>query len=321
MHEAGAEPPDHRTGSAGLETGEACQRTSPSPQLLGGGGRSAHTRSVECWGRTLRPACAPGCPSCVSSAAPARTLRPPARLRSAPVDACGAELHGRVASDGVPGLVRQDAAPEGTGGRPLRAMEGGPNGLSVACCGGGRGHTPQEKVGDPSPPQDQSDHRGGTTKFTIGKILSGHFWYTNFWVPDPPFPAPNTPSNATLAGMAPCSTAGVQCRVSECLACFGEGSSKGGLWALGYPSRTEEGLTGPRVAPPGKPGAGAPHTHPSHAAGGRGAHLLVRSCMCCCPCWDGGVLQAGGAIRTLSLFFLLWHAVSDGQLSPNPDIA
>ena len=28
----------------------------------------------------------------------------------------------------------------------------------------------------------------------MGKILSGHFWYTNFWVPDPPFPPrpPNT---------------------------------------------------------------------------------------------------------------------------------
>ena len=26
------------------------------------------------------------------------------------------------------------------------------------------------------------------TKITIGKIWSGHFWYTNFWVPDPPPP-------------------------------------------------------------------------------------------------------------------------------------
>ena len=25
-------------------------------------------------------------------------------------------------------------------------------------------------------------------KFTIGKILSGHFWYTKFWVPSPPLP-------------------------------------------------------------------------------------------------------------------------------------
>ena len=25
--------------------------------------------------------------------------------------------------------------------------------------------------------------------FTVGKIWSGHFWYTNFWVPDPPPPS------------------------------------------------------------------------------------------------------------------------------------
>ena len=29
-------------------------------------------------------------------------------------------------------------------------------------------------------------------KFTIGKALSGRFWYTNFWVPDPPSPPSNT---------------------------------------------------------------------------------------------------------------------------------
>ena len=33
MHEVRAEPLDHRTRSAGLETGEACQRTSHPPQL------------------------------------------------------------------------------------------------------------------------------------------------------------------------------------------------------------------------------------------------------------------------------------------------
>ena len=38
MHEVGAEPLDHRTTSAGLETGEACQSTSHSPQLPGAGG-------------------------------------------------------------------------------------------------------------------------------------------------------------------------------------------------------------------------------------------------------------------------------------------
>ena len=36
-----------------------------------------------------------------------------------------------------------------------------------------------------------------------------------------------------------------------------------GLWALGCPSRSKEGLTGPRVASTGKPGSGAPHTPPA----------------------------------------------------------
>ena len=31
---------------------------------------------------------------------------------------------------------------------------------------------------DPPSP-DQSDHHGKKRKFTVGKILSGHFWYTN----------------------------------------------------------------------------------------------------------------------------------------------
>ena len=35
MHEVGAEPPDHRARSAGLETDEACQRTSHSLQHWG----------------------------------------------------------------------------------------------------------------------------------------------------------------------------------------------------------------------------------------------------------------------------------------------
>ena len=29
---------------------------------------------------------------------------------------------------------------------------------------------------------------GGGTKFIAGNIWSGHFWYTNFWVLDPPLP-------------------------------------------------------------------------------------------------------------------------------------
>ena len=30
--------------------------------------------------------------------------------------------------------------------------------------------------------------RSGKTKFTKGKTWLGHFWCTNFWVPDPPPP-------------------------------------------------------------------------------------------------------------------------------------
>ena len=30
----------------------------------------------------------------------------------------------------------------------------------------------------------------GKTKFTLGKIWLGHFWYTKLWVPDPPPPPP-----------------------------------------------------------------------------------------------------------------------------------
>ena len=75
------------------------------------------------------------------------------------------------------------------------------------------------------------------------------------------------------------------------------GNKAMGLWALGYLSRPEEGLTGPRVAPLGKPGEGAPHTPLSHAAGGRGTRLLVRSCMCC-PSWEGGVLHWVGGMKT-----------------------
>ena len=48
------------------------------------------------------------------------------------------------------------------------------------------GFTPS---GPPPPPRPAWE----PTKFTIGKILSGHFWYADFWVPDPtsnPSPAP-----------------------------------------------------------------------------------------------------------------------------------
>ena len=60
----------------------------------------------------------------------------------------------------------------------------------------------------PSPP-DQSDHRGKSTitKFTIGKILPGHFWWTNFWVPDAPSPShtslPPPPPHESRLGPPP----------------------------------------------------------------------------------------------------------------------
>ena len=42
------------------------------------------------------------------------------------------------------------------------------------------------------------------TEFTLGKILSRHFWYTNFWVPDPRSPAPPPrSSNASLDNPPP----------------------------------------------------------------------------------------------------------------------
>ena len=53
-----------------------------------------------------------------------------------------------------------------------------------------------------------------------------------------------------------------------------------GLWTLGCPSQSEGGFMGPRVAPPGKLGSGAPHSHGSHAVCRRGTCLLVHSFMC-----------------------------------------
>ena len=44
-----------------------------------------------------------------------------------------------------------------------------------------------------------------------------------------------------------------------------------GFWALGFPSHSEEGLMGPWVAPPGKPGSGAPHSPAAMQSAG-GAH-------------------------------------------------
>ena len=48
----------------------------------------------------------------------------------------------------------------------------------------------KEEVQPPhgQPPPDQSD-QWAKTKFTVGKILLGHFWYTNFLGPRPPPPS------------------------------------------------------------------------------------------------------------------------------------
>ena len=45
------------------------------------------------------------------------------------------------------------------------------------------------------PPKGQSDHT-----FTVGEILSGHFWYTNFGSQSPP-PPPLSLSNTSLPAM------------------------------------------------------------------------------------------------------------------------
>ena len=42
-------------------------------------------------------------------------------------------------------------------------------------------------MGAPPPPPTKVTI-AGKRKFTIGKILSGHFWYTTFWVADAPLP-------------------------------------------------------------------------------------------------------------------------------------
>ena len=64
---------------------------------------------------------------------------------------------------------------------------------------------PHPRGGDPSPnPPPPPQTKVTIVKITIGKILSGHLWYTNFWVPKPktaennknapsPPPAQNTP--------------------------------------------------------------------------------------------------------------------------------
>ena len=49
------------------------------------------------------------------------------------------------------------------------------------------------------PPLQTKVTIAGTTKFKREKISSGHFWYTNFWIPDPPPP----PREELRWGIAP----------------------------------------------------------------------------------------------------------------------
>ena len=56
--------------------------------------------------------------------------------------------------------------------------------------------------GGRDPPWTPSPQTKGTiagkTKFTVGKIWSGHFWCTNLWVPSPPLPPLLLCSDAAL---------------------------------------------------------------------------------------------------------------------------
>ena len=56
---------------------------------------------------------------------------------------------------------------------------------------GGGGGTP---LWTPFPPPPWIRFHNG--KFAKGNVCLGHFWYTNFWVPDPP---PSLSSDASLA--------------------------------------------------------------------------------------------------------------------------
>ena len=52
-----------------------------------------------------------------------------------------------------------------------------------------------------------------TTKVTVGKILSGPFWCTKFWVPDPP--APPSPLLPLIIALPPTRASGYFSRHSE----------------------------------------------------------------------------------------------------------
>ena len=61
---------------------------------------------------------------------------------------------------------------------------------------GGGGPLPKT----PSPPPQTKVTIVGKTKFTIGKIWSGHFWYTKFWVQNPLPPSPPCSKEALGGG-------------------------------------------------------------------------------------------------------------------------
>ena len=74
-----------------------------------------------------------------------------------------------------------------SGERPIGAAKGKQSDTEALC--------------QPPPPPSRSDHHEKQTKFNIGKIWSDHFWYTNFWVTDPPSSPPPPPHSPGLHGV------------------------------------------------------------------------------------------------------------------------
>ena len=52
----------------------------------------------------------------------------------------------------------------------------------------------------PPPPPPPKGPSWETTKFAVGNFWLGHCWYTHFWVPNPRFPPHPPPSTASLLG-------------------------------------------------------------------------------------------------------------------------
>ena len=92
-------------------------------------------------------------------------------------------------------VQKQEPAFAGGRGKPAQQAEGRRRGVGCAVAarevlqwpstaGGGGWYPPTESP--PPPTRDQRDHRGTKRNSPSGKSDLGHFWYTNFWVPDPP---------------------------------------------------------------------------------------------------------------------------------------